>query len=156
MVRDGGVILFHDIEERDRGFGVWRLWEQLEREHSTFMFHHGHGLGVLAVGEARVDALRRLFSADEVTADRIRADFERLGAESEIRSRLAALPEELRHARLHTTQLEDKVAWLEHEAEDLRVAVRERDHRIKDLESSTSWRVTAPLRAAGRVLRRRE
>ncbi|MDR7185349.1 hypothetical protein J2X85_002383 [Microbacterium trichothecenolyticum] len=156
VVRDGGVILFHDIEERDRGFGVWRLWEQLERQHSTFMFHHGHGLGVLAVGDVKVDALQRLFSADEASAERIRADFERLGAEADIRSRLAALPEELRHARLHAAQLEDKVAWFEREAEDLRASVSARDQRIQDLESSTSWRVTAPLRAAGRVLPRRD
>lgn len=156
VVRDGGVILFHDIAERDRGFGVWRLWEQLERQHSTFTFHHGHGLGVLAVGEVESDALRRLFAADETTAERIRADFVRLGAEVELRSALAALPEELRHARLHATQLEDKVAWLEREAEHLRDAVRERDQRIQDLESSTSWRVTAPLRAVGRVLPRRD
>lgn len=156
VVHDGGVILFHDIAERERGFGVWRLWEQLEREHPTFIFHHGHGLGVLAVGDVRVDALERLFSADETTASRIRDDFERLGAEAEIRSGLAALPEELRHARLHASQLEDKVAWLEREAEDLRAAIGERDRRVHDLESSTSWRVTAPLRAVGRALPHRD
>lgn len=156
VVREGGVILFHDIAERDRGFGVWRLWERLEREHRTFAFHHGHGLGVLSVGDVKVDALQRLFSADDATAERIRNDFERLGAEVEIRSRLAPLPEKLRHAELHASQLEDKVAWLVREAEGLRQAVYERDQRISELESSTSWRVTAALRAVGRVLPHRD
>ena len=46
-VADGGIILFHDIAERQGDFGVWRLWEELESKHQTFAFKHGHGLGVL-------------------------------------------------------------------------------------------------------------
>jgi hypothetical protein len=80
-VREGGVILFHDIAERDRGFEVWRLWEELSSTHPSFSFRHGHGLGVLAVGEPAQPALARLFTADAATTDRIRADYERLGDE---------------------------------------------------------------------------
>lgn len=152
VVRDGGVILFHDTAERERGFGVWRLWKELRDANPTFTFHHGHGLGVLGVGDVRTDALRRLFAADDETADRIRQDFAGLGDEVARRAELDTLPEELRHSRLHATQLLDKVAWLEAENERLRSDVEDRDRRITDLESSTSWRVTAPLRAAGRVV----
>ena len=155
VVRDGGVILFHDIAERERGFGVWRLWDELRAAHPSFTFHHGHGLGVLSVGDVRSDALRRLFDSDDETADRIRSDYERLGAEVARRAELETLPDELRHARLHATQLLGKVAWQEGEIERLRSAVSEREERISALESSTSWRVTAPLRAVGRVVPRR-
>ena len=55
-VRDGGVILFHDIAERENGFGVWRLWEEIAEPGRSFTFEHGHGLGVLAVGD--VERLR--------------------------------------------------------------------------------------------------
>ncbi|MFK4805851.1 class I SAM-dependent methyltransferase [Microbacterium sp. ZW CA_36] len=152
VVRDGGVILFHDTAERERGFGVWRLWDELRDANPTFTFNHGHGLGVLGVGDVRNDDLRKLFAADDGTADRIRDDFASLGAEVAHRAELDTLPEELRHARLHATQLLDKVAWLEGENEHLRSAVAARDQRIGALESSTSWRVTAPLRAVRRVV----
>jgi hypothetical protein len=42
-----GVLLFHDIAHQEGDFGVYRLWEELRREHATVSFVHSHGLGVL-------------------------------------------------------------------------------------------------------------
>ncbi len=47
-----GLLLLHDTAVRDPGFGVWRLWEELEPRYPGFAFSHSHGLGVLAVGPA--------------------------------------------------------------------------------------------------------
>ena len=80
-VREGGIVLFHDIAERQGGFGVWRLWEELSARHPSFAFEHGHGLGVIAI-ECRSPhpVLEALFTADAATTARIRADYEALGA----------------------------------------------------------------------------
>lgn len=45
-----GVILFHDINVREKDFGVRKLWREIRREHRHFEFVHSHGLGLLVVG----------------------------------------------------------------------------------------------------------
>ena len=47
-----GIVLFHDIVERRRDFGVWRLWHEVRAKYPAFEFSHGYGLGVAAVGGA--------------------------------------------------------------------------------------------------------
>lgn len=54
-VREGGIVLFHDISVRSSkdhvDFGVWKIWEELKAKHKTFEFNHGFGLGILVKGE---------------------------------------------------------------------------------------------------------
>jgi lipopolysaccharide biosynthesis protein len=49
---DRGIVLFHDVSERQDGFGVWRFWEEQCRRYPHFLFIHGHGLGLFVVGAA--------------------------------------------------------------------------------------------------------
>jgi Methyltransferase domain/Glycosyl transferase family 2 len=45
-----GVIMLHDINEHENGFGVWRFWEELKAKYPTFSLLHSHGLGILYTG----------------------------------------------------------------------------------------------------------
>lgn len=78
---DEAVVLFHDTNVRERGFGVFKFFERIREEHPAFEFIHGHGLGVLGVGRRQKPLLRRLFDASRDLASRqaIREIFGRLG-----------------------------------------------------------------------------
>ncbi|WP_232331260.1 class I SAM-dependent methyltransferase [Agromyces laixinhei] len=146
-VREGGIVLFHDVAERDRGFGVWRLWEELSSQYPSFEFTHGHGLGVLALGTVRVDALTELFGADESTTALIRSDYEQLGSRVTRQAQLEAMPAEV--ASLH-----DVVSAQTAELARVNSALDQRDEVLAEYLHSTSWRITRPLRSLGRFLGR--
>ena len=42
-----GIVLFHDTNEKQKGFGVYILWNEVKKEHFYIEFLHSHGLGVL-------------------------------------------------------------------------------------------------------------
>ena len=77
-VSPNGVVLFHDIHAHYRGFGVYKLWEELTKSNANFDFKHGHGLGVLMNGKVP-EGLRPLVDATPQEADNIRELFHRLG-----------------------------------------------------------------------------
>ncbi|WP_338050996.1 rhamnan synthesis F family protein [Roseicella aerolata] len=90
-----GIVLFHDTNVRERGFGVWRFFEELAARHPSFNFHHGHGLGILAPGGVVPEALRPLFSAQPEAAAQIRSIYAALGGALAVRRALAAKTEAL-------------------------------------------------------------
>ena len=49
-VSENGVILFHDTNVRERGFGVWKFWDEIKDNYASFNFTHTHGLGIIALG----------------------------------------------------------------------------------------------------------
>ena len=81
------VVLFHDINVRERGFGVWRFFDEMAGAHASFRFLHGHGLGVLSPGAT--PALAPLFDAGPQAADLIRTVYAALGGSVSARQSLA-------------------------------------------------------------------
>lgn len=65
-VSKSGVIVIHDTRVRERGFGVYRYWAELEREYLCFEFPFSNGLGVvIPYPESSPETLVRVARATE-------------------------------------------------------------------------------------------
>jgi len=145
---DRAVVLFHDTQVRDRGFGVWRFWDEVRAQSPSFEFAHSHGLGVLFTGTDVPADVRALAQLDATEHKHVLALFERLGdglqfrAQAEELAKLAAGREEgVLAYRTHAAALEARVAELQAEvermrplageAEGLRHAIAEREHGLE-------------------------
>jgi hypothetical protein len=75
------VVIMHDINVRERNFGVDRFYDSLCCTYPHFEFIHGHGLGVLGVGPNQDELMWQLCSAmqDERICRLIRETFSSLG-----------------------------------------------------------------------------
>ncbi len=60
------IVLLHHTNVREDNFGVFRFWRELAAEQPHFSFLHGHGLGVLALGEGYSDPLDLFMAANNV------------------------------------------------------------------------------------------
>jgi len=104
-----GVVLFHDINVRERGFGVWRLWEELRTEFPGFAFDHSNGLGVLGVGPDQAPEMRALFALGAGEAALFRRTLAARGEAFQRQADILALREEIARKDAHIADLTGQI-----------------------------------------------
>jgi glycosyltransferase involved in cell wall biosynthesis len=151
----GAVVMFHDTNVRERNFGVWKLWIELQEVYpNNIEFRHFNGLGVLQLNDApeekKLDWLQTNFPDKQLVINY----FASLGSRQLERYYLTERDRQIAHLNQAVTECDRQIAHLNQ-------AVTERDGRIQNLtntideiRSSTSWRVSAPVRWVGRWIRR--
>ena len=82
-LRPGGILLIHDVTVRNRGFGVWRVWEELCARGRSFTFEVGPGLGLwekppIQPQPALIDVL---LTAPNETTEELLSDYRTRAAE---------------------------------------------------------------------------
>jgi Methyltransferase domain/Glycosyltransferase like family 2 len=171
------VVLFHDINVNERGFGVARLWKELRHLYPTFEFAHGHGLGVSCVGVEVPAAVRRLCAMPPRMRHAVRAAYVRLGhgiaeefalgdlrahlsrrdqiAEERTREaehQLAVTEDELTATQAELTAMEDELAAAESELAAMKTERDRLRHEYDLLLGSSFWRLTAPARRVCQII----
>jgi glycosyltransferase involved in cell wall biosynthesis len=163
LLSDRSVVLIDKTQVRSGNAGVWRLWDELRQQFPGFEFLHGRGLGVLAVGRNAPQSIAALCAlSDETVIATIRRRFALLGERWQADTALLLLEQEtaknsqrrrelragLREARARVKTLEDLVGDLEPLRQKASVLAAEKERIL----SSTSWRLTQPIRTFGELI----
>ena len=141
---DRAVVLFHDANERQRDFGVWRFFEELKGEVPTFEFLHEHGLGIAAVGAKAPAAIQRFCAlTDGAQIAAVRERFSFLGARwiaaNDLDARAAhasALEEALAQTDSRVRALDEAVVQKDAHASALEEALAQTDSRVRALDEA--------------------
>jgi Methyltransferase domain len=151
----GAVVLFHDTNVRERGFGVWKLWEELQMRYPSNMeFLHSYGLGVLQISGAADSKKLTWLDAHPSEQESLKKYFSALGAKQLEQFELANLTHNLMLSRQREEDLFSRLEALHKHSILLNAHIANLESqridqlgKIEALQQSTSWRMTAPLRS---------
>ncbi|KAA0274544.1 MAG: hypothetical protein DPW18_11035 [Chloroflexi bacterium] len=140
-----GVVVFHDVNVRERDFGVWKVWDELKEKYPGFEFSHGHGLGVLAVGAEYPASLDVLLKSPPDEALLIKDYFYQIGFRLESEYQVKTLTARVENNEQTILLLRDQISNLVAQHQD---HINQLHEQIRMIQTSESWRL---IQFLGRV-----
>ncbi len=136
----GATVIFHDTNVRESGFGVWKLWSELQKDYPLNLeFVHSHGLGVLQLDDC--PASKKLsWLIDKEEQQILRDYFSSLGARQLERYRFGETEKALLERDQQISVLSGLVTERDQQVITISQAIAERDQQITNLNQVVSER----------------
>jgi hypothetical protein len=169
-LKPDAVVLFHDVNVRENGFGVWKFWQELSAGKPHLTFKHGHGLGVLAMGEVPPE-LAELLRAEGSAAAALEAFFFAVGRritdyvalqrlsvhavqlEQLLQERQKLREKEARELLDRARESERALSARDAELEKVRKELREATAKTRELEAALTEMASSTAVRTARMLR---
>ncbi|MES1219902.1 MAG: class I SAM-dependent methyltransferase [Bacteroidota bacterium] len=160
-ISPNGYVIFHDINVRERNFGVFKFWEELTQKYTHFKFDFGHGLGIIALGKIVQEELNELANENESYYAFMRNFFSERGnffkvkswneyvlgeqrnqlagqisANTQLNDHIKALESRISELSGHNKSIESQITLLNEEREKLKLQNTQLIESSKDIEAS--------------------
>lgn len=146
----GAVVLFHDTNVRERGFGVWKLWEELTEIYpNNIEFLHSNGLGVLQLNNGPEDKKLKWLSRSSPSQKMLKDYFSAIGEKQiehfensqlkcDVKNLNQTIDEQITNLSQALTDREKQVAELNLTVSDLNQTVSNLNQTVSDLNQRIS------------------
>lgn len=160
----GAVVIFHDINVRERNFGVWKLWEELQSRYpNNLEFVHSHGLGVLQLNDAPNAKKLEWLYPDSPEKQKLINYFAALGSRqlerfelNELRQQVALLGKVVAEREAQIASLSEAATEREAQTPILTQAAADWEARIASLTQAVAERETQIASLTEGMVRRSE
>lgn len=138
------IVLFHDTNVREGDFGVFALWSEVTQGRVHFNFLHGHGLGVLGIGDKFPHELKFLFRAneDDHLCVPVRECFRSLGRSVQLLFVQNTLEETVATRTSEVAALQNQLSAHDNQRTNLKDAITKRDEKLFSLAQEIAARAS--------------
>ena len=115
-LKKDGTFIFHDWNVRERGFGVWRLWEEIKenKDYSCIEIPNGYGLGIATRSNEKNEWHKQL----EEVIPLLQMKGKLLADKQKLKEKLEVSERNIYEITKHAENLEKENEYYRHKAEE--------------------------------------